>query len=260
MRRRTFRKTFSEATRARAAVEHHRWLAGLSTGVDLPAVVQNFGTVVEFEFVTGTTATPRDAAVVAGAIGRVHRAAWRAGLRQADVNQPFPLPSGHTIAGFAPPRRPRLRAAVDSARGPLSVDLIDRWLDADLPAALYKDANPRNVLISPTRGPVMVDFDTLTLAPVGYDLAKFIVTLAMTFGELPSDLVLHSLETYRTALGIDAAACPLAHIQVWAELHHLLTAPWIGRHYVHSWDATRPWPASDAAVAARTPPLPSRSR
>ncbi len=51
------------------------------------------------------------------------------------------------------------------------------------PAAFYKDANPRNFLITPA-GPVTVDFDDLTLAPFGYDLAKLVVTLAMTYGAL----------------------------------------------------------------------------
>lgn len=249
---RTFRKTFRDAASARAAIEHHRWLVGLDADVDLPVVVQNIGTVVEFEFVAGPTATPRDAVVVAEALGRVHRAAWGAGLDRVDVNQPYLLPSGHTISGFAPPRRARLRAALASVSSPLSADIVERWLGADLPAALYKDANPRNVIISPTRGPVLVDFDTLTLAPVGYDLAKFIVTLAMTFGDLPRELVLNTLETYRTAMGIGAAECPLEYVQVWAELHHLLTAPWIGRHYTHSWKHTRPWSAGDVVVASRS--------
>ena len=43
---------------------------------------------------------------------------------------------------------------------------------ADGPAAFYKDANPRNFLITPAGHPVTIDFDDLTLAPFGYDLAK----------------------------------------------------------------------------------------
>ena len=39
----------------------------------------------------------------------------------------------------------------------------------------------RNVLVTPS-GPALVDFDDLTLAPFGYDLAKLVVSTAMTFG------------------------------------------------------------------------------
>lgn len=44
--------------------------------------------------------------------------------------------------------------------------------------------SPPAEAITPDRGPVVVDFDALMLAPVGDDLAKLLVTTAMTYGHL----------------------------------------------------------------------------
>jgi Ser/Thr protein kinase RdoA (MazF antagonist) len=72
---------------------------------------------------------------------------------------------------------------------------------ADGPAAFYKDANPRNFLITPAGATMMVDFDELTLAPFGYDLAKLVVTLAMSYGALTVGQISTALSTYNAAVG-----------------------------------------------------------
>ncbi|WP_026152510.1 phosphotransferase [Actinopolyspora halophila] len=257
----TFRKSFRDVEAAETAVAHHRWLVELRSGIAFPKLLAPTGSTLEFERVPGPTAGPADITTVARALGQLHRAAWRGGLRHAEMNRPFPIAGATELPGFTEPRRQRLHAALTKVECPLTRDDIDTWLDAsaELPVTLYKDANPRNAIISPDRGPVLVDVDTLTLAPVGYDLAKLIVTMAMTFGAVAREQVVEALTNYITAFGLESDRCPLGHIQVWAEFHHLLTHPWRGQHYAHEWNAVRTWSADEVVSAARTH-VPVRSR
>jgi Ser/Thr protein kinase RdoA (MazF antagonist) len=250
-----FRKHYRTPEAADAAAIHHTWLAGLDSGLSFPALLRHGDTILEFERIAGPTAQLADLPVIARALGQLHHAAGRHGVIHADINQSFPLDGGWALAGFAPPRRERLHAALSTVRSPLSGELIDAWLDAatGIPGALYKDANPRNVILSDSRGPVLVDFDTLTLAPAGYDLAKLVVATAMTFGTLTRQHAVDALRAYTATLGLGPNACPFGHLQVWAEFHHLLTSRWLGRHYTHDWTAVRPWPTDEIASAARTP-------
>ncbi|WP_116051388.1 phosphotransferase [Amycolatopsis palatopharyngis] len=256
-----FRKHYRTPDAAHAAANHHTWLTGLDSGLSFPTLLRHRDTTLEFEHISGPTAEPADLPVIARALGQLHHAARRHGMIHADINQPFPLNGSGTLAGFAPPRRERLHAALSTTRSPLSGELVDAWLDAatHFPGALYKDANPRNVILSDSRGPVLVDFDTLTLAPAGYDLAKLVVTTAMTFGPLTRQHAVNALHAYTTSLGLGQNACPFGHIQVWAEFHHLLTSPWLGCHYTHDWATVRPWPTDEIASAARTPTNTPRS-
>ena len=111
---------------------------------------------------------------------------------------------------------PRARLTGSQARR-----LITR---ADGPAAFYKDANPRNLLITPDGTPVTIDFDDLTLAPFSYDLAKLIVTLAMTHGPIHGTAITEALIAYNLAAN---GHCPtLPHVtwnelMGWAEIHHV---------------------------------------
>jgi len=115
--------------------------------------------------------------------------------------------------------------------------------EADGPAAFYKDANPRNFLITPDGTPVTIDFDHLTLAPLGYDLAKLIVTTAMTHGPLPATGIAQALDAYNTAVRQHTATVPVTwdELMNWAEIHHILTTRYAsdGR-YPHLWNEVRP--------------------
>ncbi|MGH8965747.1 MAG: phosphotransferase, partial [Actinomycetes bacterium] len=127
---------------------------------------------------------------------------------------------------------------------PLTTDQAIRELEAaaDSPACLYKDSNPRNFLITDTATTsecVLVDFDVLTLAPAGYDLAKLIVTLTMTHGPLPNTQLQATRAAYNTAL-TDAPTrlrpVPWTALMTWANIHHILTSPYLGRGgYRHHW-------------------------
>lgn len=246
----TFIKHYHDPETARAALAHYHWLTNLAAEVELPALCGHSDRTLEFVHIAGRVADLGDLPAVAGALGRLHRAARQAGLAQAQANSRYCTCDGAILAPFAAPRRRRLHELrARTSDSPLSHNAIDSWLDAAalLPVALYKDANPRNFLIT-DRGPVLVDFDSLTLAPVGYDLAKLLVTLAMTIGVLPATSVDEAVAAYTGELD---QPCPRTEIAVWAEMHHLLTRPYLGRHgYQHPWPAVRPWPAPDAAAVA----------
>jgi hypothetical protein len=52
---------------------------------------------------------------------------------------------------------------------------------------------PATSLSPPDGTPVTIDFDDLTLVPFCYDLAKLIVTLAMTHGPIPCATITEAL-------------------------------------------------------------------
>jgi Ser/Thr protein kinase RdoA (MazF antagonist) len=117
-----------------------------------------------------------------------------------------------------------------------------------LRVALYKDANIRNFLLTDD-GVAVIDFDDLTLAPFGYDLAKLIVSTAMTHGRLDPHEVELALETYNTHTAqVDPqTTCSMRRLRFYAEFHHQLTERYLGRNgYHHSWPEVRPWREPEA--------------
>ena len=187
--------------------------------------------------------------MLAAHLGDVHGSAYVTELHQARLNQPYWAVHGHVLPSF-PHRRVdavarELRAGNVPGDGLMSVARAQRLLaGADGPAAFYKDANPRNFLITPDGLPVTVDFDDLTLAPFGYDLAKLVVTLAMTYGALPGEQIAAALCAYNTAAARQCAALPgvtWAELMNWAEIHHILTSRYAadGR-YPRRWHEVRP--------------------
>ncbi len=101
----------------------------------------------------------------------------------------------------------------------------------------------RGTSSSPRTGPVTIDFDDLTLAPFGYDLAKLIVTLAMTYGPLPAARIAAALGAYNAATRHCRRLIPVTweELMDWAEIHHILTSRYLGRAgYPHGWHEVRP--------------------
>ncbi|MBN6050753.1 phosphotransferase, partial [Nonomuraea sp. RK-328] len=161
------------------------------------------------------------------------------------MNQPHTT-VGVTIAAFAQGRRQRLHELLAAGAIPqplLTAEGIDTWIKeaANLPTAFYKDANPRNFLIAGTAIAV-VDFDSLTLAPFGYDLAKLIVATSMTTGPLDEDIAQRALHTYNSRLSTrDLIGCSVRQFAAWTEFHHILTTPYMGTNgYRFGWQTVRP--------------------
>jgi aminoglycoside/choline kinase family phosphotransferase len=226
-------KHYAVPQRAAAAVAHHAWLAGLDSGVRVPRLLDARAGQLTFEHLGHHHPQPSDLPVLADALGALHAAAHRSQLSGARLDQPFTTtgPSGGvlTIRDFFTPR-----------------DHVRDWLPAQ-PAgtsvAIYKDANLRNFLLTNT-GVAVIDFDDLTLAPFGYDLAKLVVSAAMTFGAFPPELVDHALDAYNTRLEPGTGRCTRANLRSYAEVHHQLTRSYLHRNgYSHPWQQVRPWPA-----------------
>jgi Ser/Thr protein kinase RdoA (MazF antagonist) len=222
-------KHYPDQARAAAARAHHQWLESLNSGVRLPRLRGAEHDRLIFEHLDGRQLAPSDLVTVAETLGRLHAAAHVQHLYTARLNQPFPVPGGLLITDFVSPR----------------LKVLDRLspLDGRAPAALYKDANIRNAVVTPA-GVGLVDFDDLTLAPFGYDLAKLFVSAAMTHGRLDERLAERMLDVYneQTAVCGQAATCDRWQFEIYAEIHGALTAPYLGCNgYRYPWQDVRPW-------------------
>jgi hypothetical protein len=213
-------KHYADPARGAAARDHLRWLTSLHSGVRLPHLYAGDDTLLTFEHLAGPTAAPSDLSSGAAALGRLHATAHARELRHTRLEQPFRTATRLTIPAFHSGRQPVLDQ--------LGIDTTS------LPAAFYKDTNCRNIILT-TDGPALVDFDDLTLAPFGYDLAKLIVSTAMTYGPLAANVVRAALDAYNRLLP-PSARCPLARLFQYADAHHLLTVKYLHRNgYRYRW-------------------------
>lgn len=233
-----FIKPYPDEASAAAAHAHYRWLAASApVCVELPVLLHVRPQTLVFEHLDGATPTTKVLAEVAAALGRLHHAAG-AGLGGARLDRPHDA-AGLTITDFVSSRRDALHAAGRAQS--VAAARLDYVLDyaAGLPPAVYKDANLRNFLLT-ERGVAVVDFDDLTLAPFGYDLAKLVISTAMTHGPIPLAAIADALERYNAHTAPDS--CTLNDLACWAELTWLLNAPYTGRNgYTQPWPALRPW-------------------
>ncbi len=242
----SFTKHYTDPARARAAAAHHAWLDLL--GAHTPRLLNTSADRLRYERVAGRHADLADIPAVAGLLGHLHGLARRTVLREARMNTAVPMGTCHVIPGFAAVRTAAVHRCLAGGHVPapgLDTAQAERLFAAadHKPVAFYKDTNIRNVLIT-TSGPVMVDFDDLTLAPFGYDLGKLLLSAAMTHGRLPPPLITSGLAAYNQAVWrqVGRAGCDLAELAGWIEIHHILTSSYLGRHgYRFSWHTLRPW-------------------
>ncbi|MGC4819104.1 phosphotransferase [Micromonospora sp. DT63] len=234
-----FVKRYDNPGRCSAAAAHHAWLASLDSGVRLPTLVARGVRHLIFERLPGHTPKVGDLPRAAAALGRLHAAAHRQELQAASLDQHHTTSTGIVIPDFVSPRLGALHRAAAAAG--VHGSAIDAVLDrAGRPAAFYKDPNIRNYLADGDDVAV-VDFDDMTLAPFGYDLAGLLVTASMTYGRLDEQTLAHCLHAYRVVIA--PQLCSLTNLRQYAELHHLLTLRYLGRNgYRHPWPTVRPWP------------------
>ncbi|TDC73012.1 phosphotransferase, partial [Actinomadura sp. 7K507] len=211
----------------------------------VPDLLNRDGPRLVFTHVRGRHATPTDLPDLARVLARFHSAAHQH-LAVAPTSQPHTTARGLTIPGFRERREQRLLdllAAPTPPDTPLTADDVHTWMEYSdgLPATVYKDANIRNFLLTGTSAPVAVDFDVLTLAPLGYDLAKLVVTAAMTYGALDKLLIAETLDRYNTFLDdTDLPGCTRPQFTAWTQMHHILTSPYLGSNdYQFSWVPTQ---------------------
>lgn len=228
-------KPYADRARAVAARAHLTWLTQLDSGVRLPDLHRGTANHLILEHLDGRPVQPADLEHVAAVLGRLHGTAHTRELYAAHLDRDYTSSAGLTLRRF-PAGREHVLTDADTGL-------------TELPAALYKDCNLRNVVIT-ANGAALVDFDDLTLAPFGYDLAKLVVSTAMTHGRLPTDQIRAALHAYNVAVdssGAGAAECTWRQLARYFEIHHRLTARYVGRNgYQHLWPTVRPWPAPSA--------------
>lgn len=248
----TWTKTYTDPRTCQTAAANHQWLTqqmcSLSAPLRLPRLRRTAPCELSFDYVLGRHARPRDLVMIAEAMGHFHQAVHHDTLGQARLDEPFRASLALSIPDFITPRRDHIRTRLESGRIPgatltaaQAVQTIESAADA--PAAIYTDANLRNLMVTGPRV-AMVDYDCLTLAPFGYDLAKLIVSLAMTHGPLPPAKIADALASYNHSLTTSQDPLPAVtwrDLMQWSEIHHILTSPYLGRHgYRHGWHQTRP--------------------
>jgi Ser/Thr protein kinase RdoA (MazF antagonist) len=193
----------------------------------MPELIDAAPYCLTFERLSGRHAHPDDLSSAAEAMGRLHLAAHTKHLHAARLNDPFKVSAQLWITDFQSPRAAVLR------RVPITFD--------GQTTSLYKDANVRNIMMT-DEGPAFVDFDDLTLAPFGYDLAKLIVSASMTYGRLSRAITTATLDSYNEALGPIHHGCTTNDLRKYAEIHHILTAPYLQRNgYRYAWPDVQPW-------------------
>jgi Ser/Thr protein kinase RdoA (MazF antagonist) len=250
-------KRYPDPRARQRAVANYGWLADLEPEVRLPQLLPApDGEHLMFEHVNGRHARPEDLLLLAACLGGMHGSAYARELHQARLPQGHCTRAEHMLPSFPDRRIDAIVRELRSGRVPdarLTVhEAQELILNADGPAAFYKDANPRNFLITPEGAPVTIDFDDLTLAPFGYDLAKLIVTLAMTHGPIPAASIGAALTSYNAAAARHCQALPSVtreELMNWAEIHHILTSRYAtdGR-YPFRWDQARPSAAPEGAT------------
>jgi len=243
-----FVKRYASAPARNRAEANYRWLARLQGPAHLPELRYSGERQLCFQHVEGRHAVPDDLTMLVAHLGDIHGSVHQAELRKAELPRAYRAAGGQVLPSFLAGRLAAVERELATGHVPnprLTISQACRLItSADGPAAFYKDANPRNFLITPDGTPVTIDFDDLTLAPFGYDLAKLIVTLAMTHGPIHGAAITEALNAYNSAVADHCPTLPPVtweELMSWAEIHHILTARYAGDgRYPFPWDQARP--------------------
>ncbi len=243
-----FTKHYTDSARVAAAVRHHWWLTEHARPLQLPPLGVIGPKSLTCQRVEGRPARPEDLPCLAQLLGDAHGTAWTSDLQAAELHAPHRFSDGTEFADYLGPRSTALRKRLEQGYLPNKVALHAMLAllekTAEGPAVFYKDSNLRNFLITETGSVFTIDTDDLTLAPAGYDLAKLIATLLLTYGPLPHPAVDSALAIYNEAAGrhdSGLGGTDRDRLEDFLALHAVLTAPYLGRHgYSYGWPPTYP--------------------
>lgn len=232
-----FTKPYESTEAVDAAARHHRWLAVHAPSLRQPELIAQGPNSLVFQWIDGRHARPEDLVRLAALLGDAHGAAWSTDLYRAALDEPYAFRDGTPFPDFLSVREAVLRRRLEQGHLPgrpaLQMMLSRLERAAEGPAAFYKDSNPRNFLLTDDGTVFTVDTDDLGLAPFGYDLAKLIATLIMTFGPIDPNAIDEALAAYNRAC---ASHDPLLgttnreRLDDFLALHAVLTAPYTGRN------------------------------
>lgn len=234
-------KRFHSVAAATRAVVSQRWMFEESS---LPPRIQAVeDRTVRYEPLRGRNLLPDELPKVAALLGQTDARLSRGKLRGRIAGECISTDAVR-IDGFADPFRvnalKKTRAQGSLLSRSAAIGAVTRG--CSFPAALYKDSNVRNFVVVGSRVRV-VDFDVVTLAPPGYDLAKLVLSGALTWGVLdfhPLDLLSEYVEAACDELGAERRVDP-DWFHVWLELHWMLTARYVApTRYGFSWPDYRP--------------------
>jgi hypothetical protein len=232
-----FTKHYESPEHAAGAVRHYRWIKEHAQPLRQPTLLEIGPDTLAFERIEGRSVRPEDLPRVADRLGRAHGVAWHSDLHSAALGTPHHFDDGTPFEDYLGPREITLRRRYEQGYLPnkaalhTMLGLLEQT--AQEPLAFYKDSNLRNFIITAAGDIVTVDTDDLSLAPMGYDLAKLIATLHLTYGPLADQAVDAALVAYNAAAGCHDAQLGSTerwHIDAFVALHAVLTAPYIGRN------------------------------
>ncbi|MCV2458270.1 phosphotransferase [Streptomyces sp. ICN988] len=232
-----FIKHYTTPERAAGAVRHHRWINAHAKPLRQPTLHTAGPDTLTFERIEGRSVRPEDLPRVAEVLGHAHGAAWASDLWYASLDTPHHFHDGATFDDYLGPRKFALRRRYEQGYLPNKAALRAMFglleATAQGPCAFYKDSNPRNFIITCTQDIVAVDTDDLSLAPMGYDLAKLVATLHLTYGPLTDQAVTTALLAYNVAAryhDIRLGTTDRGQLDSFLGLHAVLTAPYVGRN------------------------------
>jgi hypothetical protein len=244
-----FAKNFADRDAMERCLRNHALVRDVAVG-RVPEVlwVDRHTWTIGFEFLAGRAVTDDgDLEAAAAVIGRMH-CRWRDSRARYVVGLDHP-----SERVFSAPRRApveaRLRVTQDHGNLLHRVSLDRLWMLADARAqCFYKDCNALNFILRGHRVS-LVDFDTLTVAPAGYDLAKLLLTVMMRRGNGSAGLVRRCLGVYNAELCVKGGApCGADRLLLFMELHWLLTMPYMAKNGYQV-----PWPALRERVDSLVP-------
>ncbi|MGF1425041.1 phosphotransferase [Kitasatospora sp. LaBMicrA B282] len=235
---RQFVKHYATPQRCSAAHRHHAWLTRCAPALVQPDLVAVEPTTLSLRYVRGRHAEPADLPRLASMLGTAHAQAWARELQRAGLDRSHRSADGTVLPDYTSVRRQALERRLAEHYLPdrkalcRLLDILERT--AEGPSAFYKDTNPRNVLIAASTI-FTVDTDDLTLAPFGYDLAKLVHTLALSYHPLKPAAVDSAIQHYNAAAAeTDGCLTVLtsSRFDEFLLLHRVLTAPYLHRdHY-----------------------------
>ncbi|MFM9442615.1 phosphotransferase [Streptomyces acidiscabies] len=234
----TFTKHYPTTAQAAAAVRHHQWLATHAGPLRQPELTAIAPQSLTFARIEGRHATPDDLPVLAGLLGDAHGAAWSDRLYQTSMITPdHHFADGTPFGAYLAPRQAALRERRRCGFLPSDTALTSMLTileeSAEGRAAFYKDSNLRNFLITDDGAVFAVDPDQLTLAPFGYDLAKLVLSMILTYGPQPAHITDEALAAYNAAAHrhhLALGTTSRARFDDFMALHAVLTAPYLGRN------------------------------
>ncbi|MQB08167.1 hypothetical protein DXT91_29470 [Agrobacterium tumefaciens] len=116
---------------------------------------------------------------------------------------------------------------------------------------LYKDSNVTN-FINYNGGAFIIDFDTITLAPFGYDFAKLLLTDAVKSHSLEQQRVAGALMQYRWTPACGALSANL--MLMFMDIHWIMAQPFRRKNsYQVDWAVLRPQMAKCLGLNRDTP-------